>query len=257
MAYVVLVHGSLSSAKEWDDYARLLPDHDVVAIDLPGHGTRVGERFTTRDALDAIASAIDAAPLGEPVVLAGHSLGGYLALLYASQHPYALAGLGLLGASTDPNTPLAAVYRGFAWLTERIDHDRLARLRDRIARLLGVPDQQLPTAAMYRVLPDAWRSVIDDCGPELLAQVTCPVLLINGQFDQMRLSERRFLSLAANARLHIVPRASHLAPLTHPDQVAGLLAAFISDAAACLMAQANSRATVAATSRPDRTAPSI
>ena len=224
---VVLVHGSLSSAEEWNGYAELLPDCDVVAVDLPGHGERTTTVFTTRTAVRVIESAVAQRASGQPVVLAGHSLGGYMASLYAARNPDALAGLVLMGATGDPRSPLAAVYRGYAWLVERVSHERLARVRDAVARRLGVPDEQFPEASTYAVLPAAWQAVIDDCPRHLMSRIECPVLFINGQFDQMRITERRYQRLAPGSRLATVPRATHLAPLTHPQHVGRLIGEFI------------------------------
>ncbi|MDO5082663.1 MAG: alpha/beta hydrolase [Arachnia propionica] len=224
---VVLVHGSLSNAAEWSGYTELLPGCDVVAVDLPGHGGRVDEVFTTRGAIRAIERAVAQRGGGQPVVLVGHSLGGYMASLHAARNPGVLAGLVLIGATGDPHSPLAAVYRGYAWLVDHVNHERLARVRDAVARRLGVPAEHVPDAASYAVLPAAWQAVIDDCPPRLMSRVDCPVLIVNGQFDQMRISERRYRELAPEARVVTVPRATHLAPLTHPDQVAHLIQDFV------------------------------
>ncbi|MDO4783654.1 MAG: alpha/beta hydrolase [Propionibacteriaceae bacterium] len=224
---IVLVHGSLSSAQEWAGYADLLPEAEIVAIDLPGHGARAGEPFTTDAAVGLIAAAVDGRAPGQPVVLAGHSLGGYMACVYAARHPERLAGLVLLGSSADPAGRLAVIYRGFAWLVERVSHERTARLRNRVARMLGLSDDQIPDTSAYDALPASWRAVMADCPPELLTAVTCPVLLVNGQFDQMRLNERRYLELARSSQLAIVPRATHLAPLTHAEQVARHISDFV------------------------------
>ena len=217
---LVLVHGSMASSAQWADYPGLLPDFDVVPIDLPGHGGRAGERFSTGAALDAIGEAVDG---DAPAVLAGHSLGGYLAGLFAGTRPHTLAGLALIGATGNPRSPLAGTYRGFAKLTRWVSHERLGRSRLALAARLGVRPELLPEQADYATLPAVWRAVMADCPPRVLRGVTCPVLFVNGQFDQMRIDERRYRRLVPGAELAIVPRASHLAPLTHPDVVAGIL----------------------------------
>lgn len=223
---VVLVHGSLSSAHEWGEYAGLLPDAEVVTLDLPGHGTQAHRPFTMAAALELIEDAVAQSMVGQPVILAGHSLGGYLAYAFAARYPGRLDGLVLIGASGDPRSRLAQIYRGYAWLVERVDHRRLARIRDAVARRIGLSDDQIPDASAYAALPAAWRAVMNDCPPELLAHIDCPVLLLNGQFDQMRLTERRYLQLAATAQLKHIPGATHLAPMTHPAQVAAAVWGF-------------------------------
>ena len=71
----MLVHGTRLSHTQWAPYDGLFPELEVVAPDLPGHGTRVGERFTTDAAVGAIGAAVESGAPGLPVVLVGHSLG--------------------------------------------------------------------------------------------------------------------------------------------------------------------------------------
>src|SRR5690606_32706139 len=98
----------------------LLPDAELVPVDLPGHGSRHTEEFSADSALETIRAAVDGRSPGQRVVLAGHSLGGYLAMLYADRHPSALDALVLVGASAEPVGPLAGVYRRFADLLPRV-----------------------------------------------------------------------------------------------------------------------------------------
>lgn len=221
---IVLVHGTLSSAASWEQYPALLPRFDVVPIDLPGHGSRQHETFTMSRALEAIHEAVGGY---RPTVLAGHSLGGYIASLYAARNPDELQGLVLMGASGDPGSRIAGAYRAYAWLVDRVDHDRLARFRDRLASLLGVRESQLLNAADYATLPAIWDAVLRECPASLIGEIPVPVLLLNGQIDQMRLSERDYLARASHGELRIVKNATHLAPLTHPATVAAELDRFV------------------------------
>ena len=224
----MLVHGSMSSSAQWADYPGLLPDCEVVSVDLPGHGSRAAEPFTTAAALSVIAEAVDGA---ETVVLVGHSLGGYLCGLYAARHR-GLAGLVVLGGTGNPRGRFAAPYRLFAWVTGRVSHQRLARLRGAVARRVGVRAGLLDEEASYAGLPGVWRAVAEDCPPRVLADVRCPVLFVNGQFDQMRLDERRYLRLVPGSTLETVRGATHVAPLTHAPEVAARIRRFVDDVAA-------------------------
>ncbi|HHT12930.1 MAG TPA: alpha/beta fold hydrolase [Propionibacterium sp.] len=69
-----------------------MPDIDVAMPDLPGHGENVERSLNTASALAVIGDAVGKAT--NPVVLAGHSLGGYLSALWAHRNPGRLSGSG-------------------------------------------------------------------------------------------------------------------------------------------------------------------
>lgn len=236
-ARLVLVHGTRVSSTQWDlpAYRELLAGLDVVMPDLPGHGSRVGERFTTAGAVQTIAQAVESGDPDAPVVLAGHSLGGYMAMAYAGAHPERLAGLALIGATAVPRGPGAAAYRAFASLLPRVGPERMARLSNRV--LTRLTDSETAQAVLaggdsYEATADAWAAVMADGRPEVLQRVTCPVLLVSGQFDQLGIHARRFAAQCRSARVVVVPRATHLLPLTHPQVVATLLRDFTAEVAA-------------------------
>lgn len=222
---LVLLHGTRMSKAQWEPYRALLPEVELVTVDLPGHGARVGEAFTREAALATVGAAVAQAERS-PLVLAGHSLGGYLATMWAAEHPRAVDALVLIGASADPAGPLTGIYRGFARAMPHVDAQRLARGMNAVMRGLGARGEHaaaLPDGAAYAALPAAWQLVIDEAGPELLREVECPVVLVNGQLDQMRVHVRRFAAAARDPHVVTLPRATHLLPATHPEQLAEVL----------------------------------
>lgn len=232
---LVLVHGTRMDGSQWNPYHRLVPDAELVAVDLPGHGPRAGEPFTADEAVATIAGAVAEGAEGQPVVLTGHSLGGYLATLYAAEHPDRLAALVLVGASADPSSRLAALYRGFARVLPYVGAERMARITNGVVRRLGVAGEaadRLPDGAAYAALPGAWETVMEACGPDLLRDLRCPVVLVNGQWDQMRLHVRKYAAACADPRVVTMPGATHFAPLTHPEEVAAVLRRVVALAAA-------------------------
>jgi pimeloyl-ACP methyl ester carboxylesterase len=236
---LVLVHGSRLSAAQWSPQTtRLAADTalgdwlDVVVPDLPGHGARSAEPFTLDRAVGAVAAAVEAKaeqPV-ERVVLAGHSLGGYVAATYAATYPRRLDGLVLLGAAARPRGAGAAAYRGVAVLTERAGPDRMTRVNDRVLGRLYPSDLVEPVVAGgYWFAPTraAWRDVMARCGPHQLREVSCPVLIAGGQYDQLMLDARRYARTAPHGRVVRIPGAGHFAGFDRPDDVTALLVEFV------------------------------
>ncbi len=224
------MHGSRLSSSQWAPQVPLLRDHvDLTLVDLPGHGARADEDFTLARCVDVIGGAVSTVPAGGPVVLVGHSLGGYAAMAYAAAHPDTLDGLVLAGASAVPTGPGAAVYRGVAALTDRLGAERMTRVNDRVLHLLYPPERIDPVIAggyFFAPTAAAWREVMAHCRPSMLEHVRCPVLLLNGQFDQLRIGARAYLRACPSAREEIVRRAGHLSGLDQPEAFADALLRF-------------------------------
>jgi pimeloyl-ACP methyl ester carboxylesterase len=228
--HLVLVHGSRLASSQWSPQLRLFEGRATVGlVDLPGHGTRAGERFSLARAVEVVDEAVDEAPRASPVVLVGHSLGGYVAMAYAEAHGTRLDGLVLAGCSATPVGPGAAVYRAVAAVTERIGADRMTKVNNRLLRRFYPPELIEPVIGggyYFAPTPDAWRAVMDGCRPEMLRGLECPVLVLNGQWDQFRLGVRDVLRVLPGARVQTLARASHLANLDQPEAFAEAVLAF-------------------------------
>lgn len=215
---VVLLHGARASRTMWRAQLDALDraGRTAVAVDLPGHGERRGERFTVDDSLDAIGQAVDG--VGGRAVLVGLSLGGYLGIAWTARHPDAVAGLVAAGCSTDPDQPVTGAWRRLAQL--------IARLPDQGAGLnQALVDRAVPAEAAQALAEGGFAlDVMVDLLTEMrtvrplqdLARITCPVWLVNGQFDHFRAQERAFVRACPTARLVTVRGATHLANLVRP-----------------------------------------
>lgn len=94
---VVLLHGFCEHQFMWAD---LIQDFQgearILTIDLPGFGRSA---FIPEAQIETYADAVKAVLDHEQIstcILAGHSMGGYVALAFAKRYPEMLSGLGLL-----------------------------------------------------------------------------------------------------------------------------------------------------------------
>lgn len=218
LAPVVLLHGARTSRTMWRAQTEALArtGRAALAIDLPGHGRRIGEPFTVEASMEAVDDAVGA--LGGRAVVLGLSLGGYLAIAYAARRPGRVCGLVAAGCSSVPDQPLTTTWA----LASRL----IARLPDRGARLnQALVDRALPLDGARAageggfaldVMVEMLAAIRTVRPLEDLARVTCPVWIVNGQWDHFRLQERSYLRACPTARLVTVRGATHLVSLVRP-----------------------------------------
>lgn len=218
---LLLIHGFGASTDHWrKNIAELKEDFEVWAIDLLGFGRSAKPDWQYggdlwRDQLTEFITNV----IGEPVVLAGNSLGGYSALCVASQRPAAALGLVLLNSAgpftdtkipTQPN-PLQKFVSDFmrsVWLQPWASFllFQYVRQRSMIRKTLekvyldksAITDQLVEEIYQPSCDPGAgtvFASVFKSPQGEkidvLLKQLTSPLLLLWGEADPWMRSRER------------------------------------------------------------------
>ncbi|MCK0118695.1 alpha/beta hydrolase [Isoptericola sp. S6320L] len=222
MLPVVLLHGSRTSCTMWRRQVGVLRDAGIptTAPDLPGHGTRRGERFRLDEAVGTVHDAV--ADAGGRALVVGLSLGGYIAIEHRARFPEQSAGLVAASCSTSTDVPLR---RGWLRLARWIERwpDSGARLNEAFVRgLLDAESGQDLAAGGFalEVMADVLAEVGRIDTRAALRAADSPVRLVNGQWDHFRGQERSLLAAAraggAQARLVVVPHARHLVSLDQP-----------------------------------------
>lgn len=230
----VLVHGLRTSHSMWRPQLEALADAGIpaVTVDLPGHGSRIGQSFTADAAVAAIAEgveearALDAEP--GPVVLVGLSLGGFMSMETVGRHPDLVDGLVAIGCSTRPFRFGLAVYRNWSVALSRLpDHGlaldtaatRLALGRQAAVDVLsggyGIAESAVAVATVADLVPLESVARAADAG--------LPIWFVNGRLDQFRLEEQRFVAAARGSLLTVVPGATHMVNFARPDTVSRIL----------------------------------
>ena len=108
-APIVLLHGIFAEKDHWVDFARpLTGQYRVIAPDMPGFGEstrRDDEAYNYAAHVRRLGAFLDALGL-QRVHLAGNSMGGTIAALFALAHPERVASVAFIGAPHGIRSPL-------------------------------------------------------------------------------------------------------------------------------------------------------
>lgn len=226
---LVLIHGAGGSHLMWGHAIRSLQGASVYALDLPGHGRSDGRgRWSIGDYADFIARFLDAATL-ERVVIAGHSMGGAIALQYGLRDPTRLQGLALVGTGARLRVN-PAILEGL--------RQNFAAAVDLIIQYSFAPgaDPSLIAAARKQMLATPPAVLYDDFAAcdafdlmEKLGQINCPTQVICGSGDRLTpLKYSEYLrDHIAGAQLSVIESAGHMVMLERPKAVADAIAALL------------------------------
>lgn len=219
MTTLVLIPGLISDARVWQPLA------DAVSGRLALHAADLSNMTSITGAAQDLLLRTTG-----PLLVAGHSMGGRIALEMARLDPARVRGLVL--ANTGHHGPrdaemhkrlemIALGHRCMAeladaWLPPMLDPARtsdaalVADLRDMVLRADAALHERHIRALMTR--PDAGA---------YLAQITCPVLLITGRQDGWSpIAQHEDIARAvSDAQLDIIENAGHFAPVERPAQV--------------------------------------
>lgn len=222
------VHGAGATAASWDLQRLAFPT--AVAVDLPGHRGEGPGRHRIEDYTAWIHTAVHAQGW-HPAVLAGHSMGGAIALTYALGHAGDLKAIVLVSTGARLRV-LPAILGGLladhAGTVERIVTACLAPAADpRLARRLTEAMLAVPAEV---TLGDFQACDAFDVRPRL-EEIRIPALVIGGREDRMtppKFAEYLHAHLP-DSRLVWVEGAGHMVHAERPRQVNEAIHQFLID----------------------------
>jgi pimeloyl-ACP methyl ester carboxylesterase len=221
---IVLVHGSVVTRKMWLPQLRgLAAEYRVLAPDLPGHGGRAHSPFTFAAAVRVVAEFISEHADGRALV-AGMSLGGYVAIELAAAHPQLVTGLVLSGCSVNFTGVLGAYLKVVSALMRRgwLTQNR-AKAEQKVRRLFppslaDVAEAQLQAGVYPNALGPSFAEMAGRDFAALLSRYPGPSLILNGERDRTsRKGEKPFVAAQRDGRVAVVPGAGHACSIDQPE----------------------------------------
>src|SRR5437867_6925061 len=193
---LVLLHGYPFDHTMWDHVAALLNERTrVLAPDFPGFGERpVAEQAPSIDVMaDDVAGLLKREGIPRAVV-AGMSMGGYVALAFAQHYKERFAGLGLISTQSAADTEQArAGRRAMIGKVQREGSEAAARaaLEKLFAprnankpELIRFPLQGAKRAGAAGIVWALEAMASRPDRTELLKHLNVPVLVLHGEEDQ-------------------------------------------------------------------------
>ena len=260
LPHVVFLHGGSLTAHTWDMAALLLRDrYHLVALDQRGHGDTEWTQEAQLGQDNAELMLEDTRQfiehLGyEHLALVGMSMGGMNAIRYAARHPQRLVALGIVDVAPETMREGQIEMEQFRHETET-----LSRFEDFLDRAMKFMPHRAPEHLRYslshslRRTADGWtwkqdhrrRPQMDlseaqlDAARQRSAEalwadvraIRTPTLLFRGENSKILSEEvaERTVSAMANARLVVIPRATHNVHSDNPADFAAALDAFLAE----------------------------
>lgn len=167
---LLLLHGLGGSGRYWAGLApHLAATHTLIAPDLAGfgHSDKPSADYSRHFHLDNLDALLAALRLEQPLAVAGHSMGGVLAALFAARHPDRIDALVLAAApfprvQTDPwRAPRGLAGRAFYSFMQRALPLMSPLVRSQTYPRAVIADYLRHTRNSYRLTSD---SLIWDAG---------------------------------------------------------------------------------------------
>lgn len=231
---IMLLHGYLETGEIWESFARKLEaGFRVITMDIPGHGNSGiwGTTHTMDEIAGSVCSVLDAEGI-EKVFLAGHSMGGYVAMAFTEIYPERLYGYSLFHSTCfgdseekrkNREREISLILCGKKRqiinvnIPKSFADTNLERMEDevRMAKRIAMNNSDEGIVALLNGMKDR-----PDRTP-VLQNTNIPLLLIGGMKDNYIPVDLfdKLAGLAPHAKILRLENSGHMGFLEEPDKV--------------------------------------
>jgi 3-oxoadipate enol-lactonase len=251
-APVLLIHGFPLDHTMWDAQIESLAARSrVIAPDLRGFGRTPLAAGDAESGIpmeryaDDLMELLDALAIGEPIVLAGFSMGGYVAWQFLRKHGERVRALIQCDTKAVADTDEARA--GRLKMAENVAEWGSGRVADMMGPKLFAP----ATSQEQPQIVAAVRGVVERTSPAgiaaaqrgmaarpdvtaMLPTIKVPALILVGELDAISppAEMRKIADAIPNAEYVVIPRAGHMTTMEEPQSVNAALLSFVARIAA-------------------------
>lgn len=229
---LVLIHGYPLDHSIWNEtISQLENDFDLILPDVRGFGesSTVDAPYTLSDIANDLAALLDSLGV-ERTTLAGHSMGGYIALAFAKAFPERVTGLALVSSQTASDTPerKEGRYKTAADVSQKGVQIVADGMTDKLSPIQSVRDVIRPLIAKQSVagVTGALKAMAErEDLTSFLASFGQSLVLIHGDADELIPVERarEIKSLVPSAHLVELRGGGHMPMMEMPVETATAL----------------------------------
>ena len=204
---LILLHGALGSADQFDTLASLLDsDFEIHRFNLPGHGGKVcQEDFSCRSFATDVFNFMEINHIDRSNIF-GYSMGGYVALQLAMEHPERTGKIMTLGTKFDWNPETSALEM------QKLNPELITEKVPQFAKSLASRHAPVPWEEVVRKTSDMIHRLGNgdaiDFSTDLIRN---EVLITVGELDNMvtREESEAIVEMLDNASFMILPGTKH------------------------------------------------
>jgi pimeloyl-ACP methyl ester carboxylesterase len=238
---LVLLHGFLESLEIFEELIKELSKQcRVISIDLPGHGKTPVIGYThSMELMAACVKAVLDTTSEKKYVIAGHSMGGYVALAFAQLYPESLTGLCLFHSTALPDSEERKQERDRVITV--VMNNRIQFIADLVPKLFSTDNRDVLSPKIEKAIQLALQTpkegiVAAITGMKMrpnrelvLKKANYPVLFIIGKKDTLLAWENLLLlaSLPNDSTQFVLETAGHMGFYEAPEECIHALKSFM------------------------------
>ncbi|MHA1111911.1 MAG: alpha/beta fold hydrolase [Promethearchaeota archaeon] len=236
---LLLIHGLGSSTRDWEDMIPFLPNNQIIAIDLRGHGqtTKPKGPYSIKMFANDIVSLLKSLNI-QPVHTLGISLGGAIALQMAIDFPEFVKSIVVINSAAEIRMDSFKMRMEAFKRTLIVKLVGMKKMGEVLApRLFIKPEQEEQRAKLIKRWAEndkksyisAFQALLGWSVMKELPNIKCPALIVGSDEDYSTSEvKKEYTAMISNAKFVEINDARHALTVEKPEELAKVAMEFLS-----------------------------